>query len=231
LRNTQDSHAASAGGAGSVAGLEAWPIAAVKSSSKVVIRRAGIVASLSIFRMSIATGGYVRCFAGNYFTFLIEVSTVAFEGRVEGLFIAGQASADMVSLAEVVAVADRGLEGDRYFYRRGSYSHWPGRGRDVTLIEAEVLTSLPDSCAISGAQARRNIVTRGLRLNNLVGQFFQMGEVVLYGVRLCEPCPHLDKLTRPGVMATLVGRGGLRADIIESGVIRVGDVVSGISAQ
>lgn len=156
---------------------------------------------------------------------------MAIEGCVEGLFITGRASGDMVSLAKVVAVADRGLDGDRYFYRRGSYSLWPGRGRDVTLIEAEVLTSLPDSCSISGAQARRNIVTRDLRLNDLVGQFFQLGEVVLYGVRLCEPCPYLDKLTRAGVMAALVGRGGLRADIITGGVIRVGDVVAGISPQ
>ena len=156
---------------------------------------------------------------------------MAFEGRVEGLFIAEWASTDMVSQAEVVAVADLGLKGDRYFYRRGSYSHWPGRGRDVTLIEAEVLASLSASCAISGAQARRNIVTRGLRLNALVGQVFRLGEVVLCGVRLCEPCPHLDKLTHPGVMAALVGKGGLRADIIEGGVIRVGDVIADISPQ
>ena len=153
------------------------------------------------------------------------------EAIVEDLFITEWASADMVSQAEVVAVADRGLEGDRYFYRRGSYSHWPGRGRDVTLIEAEVLASLSASCAISGAQARRNIVTRGLRLNDMVGHYFQLGAVVLYGVRLCEPCPHLDKLTHPGVMAALVGRGGLRADIVEGGVIRVGDVIAGISPQ
>ena len=153
------------------------------------------------------------------------------EAMVEDLFITEWASADMVSQAEVVAVADRGLEGDRYFYRRGSYSHWPGRGRDVTLIEAEVLASLSASCAISGAQARRNIVTRGIRLNDMVGHYFQLGAVVLYGVRLCEPCPHLDKLTHPGVMAALVGRGGLRADIVEGGVIRVGNVIAGISPQ
>ena len=152
------------------------------------------------------------------------------EARVEELFIAPIAEQALVSMAEVVAVADRGLEGDRYFYRRGSYSHWPGRGRDATLIEAEVLASLSGSYAISGAQARRNIVTRGLRLNDMVGQFFRLGEVVLYGVRLCEPCPHLDKLTHPGVMAALVGRGGLRADIITGGVIRVGDVIAGVSS-
>jgi len=160
-----------------------------------------------------------------------EVSSLALEGSVESLFIAASARQTPVSVAEVVAVVERGLQGDRYFYRRGSYSHWPGRGRDVTLIEAEVLASLPANCAISGAQARRNIVTRGLRLNALVGQFFQLGEVVLYGVRLCDPCTHLDKLTQPGVMAALVGRGGLRADIIEGGVIRLGDGVAVTSSR
>ncbi len=148
-----------------------------------------------------------------------------FEGTVEGLFIAERATGDMVSLKDVAAVADRGLEGDRYFYRRGSYSHWPGRGRDVTLIEAEVLASLPENCAISAAQARRNIVTSGVRLNNLVGQYFQLGEVVLYGVRLCEPCAHLEQLTHPGIMTALNNRGGLRADIIKGGTLYLGGSV------
>ncbi len=160
-----------------------------------------------------------------------EVSSVAIEASVAGLFIAAQAREALVSMAEVVAVAERGLEGDRYFYQRGSYSHWPGRGRDVTLIETEVLASLPAPCAITGAQARRNIVTRGLRLNALVGQFFRLGEVLLYGVRLCEPCPHLDTLSQPGVMAALIGRGGLRADIIEGGVIRVGDGIAALASR
>lgn len=150
---------------------------------------------------------------------------------VESLLITERATGDMVSLTEVAAVANRGLEGDRYFHNRGSFSHWPGRGRDVTLIEAEVLASLPANCAISAAQARRNIVTRGVRLNHLVGQYFELGEVVLYGVRLCDPCSHLDKLTRPGVMAALAGRGGLRADIVEAGVIRVGDKILEVSSR
>ncbi|MBL4782950.1 MAG: sulfurase [Porticoccaceae bacterium] len=155
-----------------------------------------------------------------------EISSVAIKACVEGLFIASRAREPLVSRREVTALTGRGLEGDRYCYRRGSFSHWPGRGRDVTLIEAEVLASLPARCAIGGAQARRNIVTRGLELNALVGQFLQLGEVVLYGVRLCEPCPHLDQLTGPGVMAALIGRGGLRADIVEGGVIRVGDGIA-----
>lgn len=194
-------------------------------------RRAGIVASLSIFRMSITTGDYVRCFVRNHAAFLNEVSTVTLDAIVESLLITERATGDMVSLTEVAAVANRGLEGDRYFHNRGSFSHWPGRGRDVTLIEAEVLASLPANCAISAAQARRNIVTRGVRLNHLVGQYFELGEVVLYGVRLCDPCSHLDKLTRPGVMAALAGRGGLRADIVEAGVIRVGDKILEVSSR
>ena len=156
---------------------------------------------------------------------------MVFEGAVESLFISARASGDMLSLAEVLAVADRGLHGDRYYYRRGSYSHWPGRGRDVTLIEAEVLAALPGSCTISGAQARRNIVTRGLRLNALVGQFFQVGEAVLYGVRLCHPCAHLEQLTRAGAMVALIDKGGLRADILEGGVIRIGDKLRGVSPR
>ena len=145
------------------------------------------------------------------------------EGYVENLLIATEAAGAMVSQSEVMAVAGRGLEGDRYFYHRGRYSHWPGRGRDVTLIEAEVLDSLPAPCAINGPQARRNIVTRGVRLNALVGRYFQLGDALLYGARLCEPCVYLETLTLPGVMAALVGRGGLRADIVEGGRIRRGD--------
>ncbi len=180
---------------------------------------------MSVFRMSITTGDDVSCLLRNYFIFLNGVSIVIFEGCVEGLFLAGRANGEMESRAKVVAVADRGLEGDRYFYNRGSFSHWPGRGRHVTLIEVEVLASLPLSCAISAAQARRNILTKGIGLNNLVGEYFRVGAVVLYGVRLCDPCSHLDRLTRPGVMAALKRRGGLRADVVTCGVICVGDKV------
>ena len=156
------------------------------------------------------------------------VSTVTLEGHVENLFIADSATDELRSQTEVVAVVGRGLEGDRYFYRQGSFSHWPGKGRDVTLIEFEVLAGLPANCAISAAQARRNIVTRGVHLNALVGQYFQLGEVVLYGVRLCEPCTHLEKLTNPGIMVALNGSGGLRADIIKGGTIYPGDSINNL---
>ena len=80
--------------------------------------------------------------------------------------------------------------------------------------------------AIEPIETRRNVVTRGVALNHLVGKRFRVGEVMLQGIRLCEPCEHLESLTRPGVRAALVHRGGLRAQILEGGAIRVGDSIS-----
>ena len=121
------------------------------------------------------------------------------------------------------AIAGEGLEGDRYCSGQGTWSHWPGEGRQVTLIEAEVLAVLEESLGVTGAQARRNIVTHGVRLNDLVGLDFRVGDVVMTGVRLCEPCTHLEKLSAPGAASILDGCGGLRADILQGGVISVGD--------
>jgi hypothetical protein len=142
-------------------------------------------------------------------------------GWVEGIFIAPQALELPSTVRRVRAVAGRGLEGDRYFARVGTWSDYPTPGgKDLTLIEAEVLTEV----YLSGAESRRNLVTRGIRLNELVGQHFRIGEVECYGDRLCEPCMHLEHLTGVTV-ATLRGRGGLRADILNDGDIRVGDPV------
>ena len=97
----------------------------------------------------------------------------------------------------------------------------------MTLIEIEALEALRRDYEIElepGA-ARRNIVTRGVALNHLVGREFSVGGVRLRGVRLCEPCAHLEKLSRKGVLRSLVHRGGLRADILSEGTIRPGDPV------
>ena len=117
----------------------------------------------------------------------------------------------------VRAVAGSGLEGDRHFRADGQ-----GPGRALTLIEAEAL----DDVGLTGAQSRRQIVVRGIRLNDLVGKRFMVGSVECVGVELCEPCLHLQKLTRPGIIDELVHRGGLNADILTSGTIAVGDEVS-----
>jgi MOSC domain len=140
------------------------------------------------------------------------------EGSVAAILVAPEAEAPLASVDEVRAVAGRGLEGDRYASGQGTFSG-PGRGYELTLVESEVL----DEIDLPWAQARRNVVTRGIGLNGLVGQRFKLGSAECVGRRLCEPCAHLEKLARPGLLRPLVHRGGLRADIVADGRIRVGD--------
>lgn len=142
-------------------------------------------------------------------------------GSVESLLIAPEAEAPLVRVDEVVAVADRGLEGDRYGFGRGTFSG-PGRGYQLTLVEAEVL----DEIDLPWEEARRNVVTRGVNVNALVGRRFRIGSVECVGRRLAEPCAHLERLARPGLLRALVHRGGLRADISSGGRIRVGDEIA-----
>jgi MOSC domain-containing protein YiiM len=149
------------------------------------------------------------------------------DARVEAIFIAGQPAAPTMSVPEVRAVAGKGLEGDRKHRDR-----LPGRdagkpGRELTLIEAESLEALAAETGIElgPGESRRQIVTRGLRLNPLVGRRFLVGDVECIGVELNEPCAHLEAMTQPGVMRGLVHRGGLRADILKGGTIRPGDPI------
>jgi len=116
----------------------------------------------------------------------------------------------------VDAVAGQGLQGDRHFQEQGAEP-----GQALTLVEAEVL----EDVGLTGAQSRRQVVVRGVRLNDLVGRRFRVGEVECLGVELCEPCLHLQQMTRPGIIKELVHRGGLNADILNDGRIVVGDRV------
>ena len=134
----------------------------------------------------------------------------------------------MVAVSSVRAVPGSGLEGDRYAGGKGTFSNQAATGREVTLIETEAIAALAAEydVAIDPADSRRNVVTTDLRLNDLVGREFRVGDVTLKGTRLCEPCGHLERLTRAGVRRGLVQRGGLRADIVDGGVIRAGDTVT-----
>jgi len=149
-------------------------------------------------------------------------------GTVVSIHIAPEAAGKTQSLAEVRAVAGQGLEGDRYFAKQGSFSDNPNAtGRQVTLIESEAMDALERDYGykLDYGDSRRNIVTRGVALNHLVGKEFRVGGVTMRGVRLNEPCNHLAGLTDDKVKLGLVHRGGLRADIVNDGVIRVGDDV------
>jgi MOSC domain-containing protein YiiM len=141
---------------------------------------------------------------------------------VEGIYVAEKARRLPVAVDSARVVAGRGLEGDRYFLGKGSFSHWRGTGRALTLVEAEAL----EDVGLSFAAARRNVVVRGVDLNSLVGVRFRVGSVECLGRRLCEPCRHLEKLERrDGLMRELAGRGGLRADVLSDGVVAVGDAL------
>jgi MOSC domain-containing protein YiiM len=157
----------------------------------------------------------------------IEPASATWQGVVTGIFVAAEGAGPTMPLESVEAVAGRGLQGDRYFRSTGTYSETPGTGRQVTLIETEALQAAARDYAIAlePGQSRRNIETAGVALNHLVGKEFLIGSVRLRGMRLNEPCGHLAKLTKRGVVKALTHRGGLRADIIEGGTIRVGDPI------
>jgi MOSC domain-containing protein YiiM len=133
----------------------------------------------------------------------------------------------LLAVQEVRAVAGHGLEGDRKFRRKGLKPEKDGPDRELTLIESEAIEAACREYGIELApiEARRNVVTQGVALNHLVGRRFRVGEVLLQGIRLCEPCGHLESLTRKGVLESLIHRGGLRAQIIEGGPIRLGDQI------
>ncbi len=139
-------------------------------------------------------------------------------GSVERIHIAA-AESELPTAVEAVEVTADGVVGDRY-----------GQSRDLTLIEAEALEGLREDTGIelSAAEVRRQVLTRGIRLNDLVGEHFTVGGVECVGQELCEPCAHLQGLTQMGVLRGLVHRGGLRADIVSGGRIAVGDAVAAL---
>jgi hypothetical protein len=151
-------------------------------------------------------------------------------GVIELIALAAEAEGPMRSVSAAEAIEGRGLLGDRYERQAGTFSNPKGSGYDLTLVEAEALEELSAKGAeLSPIEARRNIVVRGIALDELIGRRFRVGEVECYGQRRCEPCSHLERLTQPGVLRGLIHRGGLRADILSGGKIRTGDSVEALT--
>ncbi|MBI4349491.1 MAG: hypothetical protein HY553_21830 [Elusimicrobia bacterium] len=151
-----------------------------------------------------------------------------FDGRLAAIHIAAKKAERPAAVPEVRAVAGEGLEGDRYRARAGTYSKKHHPGREVTLIEAEAIEACArdKKLAIEPRDTRRNLLTVGVPLNHLVGRRFRVGEVLLEGVELCDPCGHMEQLSGvAGAKDALANRGGLRARIVESGTLRVGDAI------
>jgi hypothetical protein len=154
----------------------------------------------------------------------VNLPTVAPYGRATGagevaaILLAPEAEAPLHRVDAAAVLVGKGLEGDRYANGVGTFNA-PGRGYELTLVEAEVL----DEIGLAWEDARRNIVVTGISLNPLVGERFHIGAVECIGRRLAEPCAHLERLVRPGLLRPLVHRGGLRADVLSGGTISVGD--------
>jgi len=136
---------------------------------------------------------------------------------IEAIHIGPEEAGPLAKVESVRAFAGKGLEGDRNFFADGAKP-----GEALTLVEAEVV----EDVGLAEGETRRQLTVRGIPLNDLVGKHFTVGEVQCYGVELCEPCKHLESMTRAGIIDELLHRGGLRADILNDGVIRVGDAIS-----
>jgi len=144
------------------------------------------------------------------------------EGRVEAIHVAPVKGELPRAVDRIEAHAGKGLAGNRYYFEGGAPA-----GNALTLIAEEALRAFTEETGIplSAAESRRNVLTRGIDLNALVGKRFRVGDVECVGVELCEPCTHLESMTRPGVIKGMVHRAGLNADILTDGEISVGDPV------
>jgi MOSC domain-containing protein YiiM len=142
-------------------------------------------------------------------------------GRVEGIYVTPEHGELPEPVESVRALAGRGLEGNRYFFGEAP------AGRALTLIAVEAVEAMEreHGIALESRETRRNVVTRGIDVNELVGKRFRVGDVECRGVELCEPCTDLQAMTKPGVIKGLAHRGGLNADILSDGEISIGDAV------
>ena len=149
-------------------------------------------------------------------------------GAVEWIHIASAAGAAMVAIDEAIAIPGRGLAGDRYEAGAGTFSNWP-KDHELTLIEAEAIDAMnaEHGLRLGPGDTRRNVTTRGIALNDLVGREFLIGSVRCLGTRLCPPCDHLRKLIGIAEIVQIMnGRGGLRARILSAGSFQTGAIIA-----
>ncbi len=152
-------------------------------------------------------------------------------GTILSIHIATRLTEQLSNVDQISVVAGQGLAGDRYYAHINPSSGQHDAAKEATFIEAETLEALQRDFQIdlTGPESRRNFTTRGVALNHLVGKEFRVGEAVFRGIRLCEPCTHLEEITGKQAREALIHRGGLRAQIVQSGVVCVGDEISAAS--
>lgn len=136
---------------------------------------------------------------------------------IEAIHVGPEEAGALQPVESVRVLAGKGVEGDRHFSADGAKP-----GQALTLVEAENV----EDVGLAPGGSRRQLTTRGVRLNDLVGKHFKVGDVECYGVELCEPCEHLQSMTRPGIIKDFLHRSGINADVLTDGVIRVGDAIT-----
>lgn len=150
-------------------------------------------------------------------------------GRVKQILVGAEAGSPLESRAAATLEAGRGVVGDRYYFSRGTFSRKLGGSPAVeaTLIEQEEIDAFNAASgrSCSGRDFRRNLVTEGVRLADLIGRDFRVGTATLRGIRFCEPCAHLSAMLGPEIMEHMVHKAGIRAQIIEGGVVRPSDSI------
>lgn len=153
------------------------------------------------------------------------------KGTILNIYIAENASDEIKSINEALLIPGKGIEGDRYHNGKGTFSEKlkDNPAAELTLIEKEEIDKFnkEQNINLSYSDLRRNLVTEGIRLNDLVGKTFTIGKATLKGIRLCEPCSHLAETVNSLVIPHLVGRGGLRAQILSTNTIKVGAEING----
>lgn len=149
------------------------------------------------------------------------------DGKINAIFIVEVAGDSLQPVRSIRAVPSKGLEGDRYFHKMGHWSHNGNLPRDVTLVDVETLEQIEEehNIVIEPGEHRRNIETKGIELTELVGKAFQIGNITLQGIRVCEPCAHLVELTGKKQLLRGLVHSGLVAEILTDGVINVGDQI------
>jgi len=136
---------------------------------------------------------------------------------VERIHVGDEGVAELREVDAVAVVAGKGMVGDRHFHADGALP-----GQALTLVEAEEV----ERVGLAPGATRRQVTVRGVRLNDLVGKRFRVGAIECVGIELCEPCAHLEAMTRPGIIKDLVHRAGLNADVLNDGTIAVGDTIT-----
>jgi MOSC domain-containing protein YiiM len=154
-------------------------------------------------------------------------------GALTEIWLAPGTAAPMRSVPSARLVAGLGLEGDRYASGGGTWAQYPDLEKQLTLIDAEDVAAVAreTGAELTPGDTRRNLVTAGLDLPSLVGRWFSIGDTLLFGMKRCPPCTHLERLTGVRLIKAMVHRGGINAAVFVGGPIGIGDVVRPVTDE